>query len=285
MKLGVLEYAVISVFAILISILAYLYFENSHLKSELAITKDSLYISNQNEAAFQSQLTQQADSIQNYAIFVANLQTENSMLQKRYVLLETKYNSEKLEWTQHGNNVILPDSDANKDSVYMPFAGTKNKIEYNGFVTYFPNMHSYDWSMSVVQLPIEYKIELYFDELDNNNTIRTELKADNTLIGNAITTMDSKLFLLLKNNGVTHEYMPDFWDKLLIGGEINVYNESIADIKNINKYKINTLIWLGYQENTYSLKIYKTLFDNTYGIKLDTWISSKQLINYVFGIK
>jgi len=173
---------------------------------EYKAAKDSLYISQQNENALEDQLTQVVDSVQNLSLFVDQLTNNLIEEKRRYNILLSNYS-------------ILLDSISVIDSgivtiqdsvIRIDFSGIKGKVTYDGWTKYFVETREGTYSVNIKVDPIKVQTEVY---ADSNNIIKQRIWADGQLITDAITKIDSSVFLLLKNNEI-NVYDPGFLDKL-----------------------------------------------------------------------
>lgn len=283
MTLNLLEKILIVVAIVLLLGLSYLYLENASLKKHYIEKRDSLYVSTQNENALKAQLKMKADSLQNYVIFIINLQTENSKLKKEYILLKQKYETEKQQWLNGGGGHVDTNIVSSKDSLTFPIVGNYKKLSYEGGTTYFPKLGKYTWRLAFIQLPTTYLSELYYDEIDK--LIKQRLFVDGELISNAKTTMDEKLFLLIKNNEPKVEMQPNFWDRFIIGANLSIGNEHFKTYNSLSEYKAYMSVWAGYYFDNYRVYLYKDVGISEYGLSIDSYLSLREIGHKVFGIK
>ena len=279
-----MEKILVAVAIVLFIGLSYLYLENASLKKHYIEKRDSLYVSTQNVAALKDQNKMKADSIQNYAVAVNNLQNDQTLLQKKYILLKNEYATAKKEWEQHGGGqlVVTP---VKSDTIKIPFNGSKGKIQYDGFTRYFNSTGKYEWFMHLIQLPSVYKSELSIDESGKDKTIKNLMSVDGELIANATTVMDDKLFLMLRNNAPVNTPEPNFWDKAFIGATIEFDSDSIQNLKTLSTYSMGLSAMIGYNTGPYQFYLAKSVLTPSFGAGLQYTITFRTLGNSIFGIK
>lgn len=181
----------------------------SYLNDIIRDRENTILIQNQNAAAFQDYITMQADSLQNFAIFVTNLQIDNDNLKNRYNILRSKY-------------TILIDSikvlnapagvDTSGNTIVVTFEGKEGKVSYKGNTTYFKLTGDGTYSITIGVDSSKVESEIYLDI--ENNLIRNRIYIDGALITNAVTEIDSSIYLLIQNNELICPDEPGFFDRL-----------------------------------------------------------------------
>ncbi len=163
----------------------------------------------QNQVALQNQISMQKDSIQNFAIFVKDLQKEKKTLKNEYTLLHSKY-------------VVLLDSiyvlnkptqvDTNDSTIVVSFAGKKGKVSYKGHTTYFKITGKGTYTITIGVDSSTVNSDVYLDVKDG--LIKNRIYIDGALITNAKTEIDSSLYTLIQQKGLNCQSEPGFFDKL-----------------------------------------------------------------------
>ena len=211
----------IGAIVMLLGIILYGYFQISNLKATIQEQKNTIVINKQNEEAYKNQISMKDDSLQDYAIYVTDLQKDIKDTKKQYVLLEQKY---KLLV----NSVSVKDSNANvvyEDSIItVKFEGKKGKVEYSGDTKYYVETKEGTYSIEIKVDPSNIVSSVY---VDSSGIIKNEIYVDGSLISNAKTEIDSSLFLMVKNGGLEKPYEYGFFDRLGLfadatyGGHLN----------------------------------------------------------------
>jgi len=207
---------VLIITAILLFFVGGLVWYVSYLNGIIQEREDTIAVQRQNEAALQDYITMQADSLQDYAINVKNLTTENDNLDHKYILLKSKYyiliDSIKV-LNQHAN------VDTSGNTIIVSFDGREGKVSYKGHTTYFKLTAEGTYSIEIGVDPSKVVSEIYLDK--DNNLIRNKIYIDGALIDSAITDIDSTLYLLIKNNSLEKAEEEDFFDRLHLLTEIS----------------------------------------------------------------
>lgn len=214
-----LKYVLI-VTAILLFVVGGLIWYVSYLNQEIQNRENTIAVQRQNAVALQDYITMQADSMQDYAIFVKDLQTENVKLEKKYVLLKTKYNI-LLDSIAILNGEA--DVDTSDNMIKISFDSTYKKITFEGYTLYYKATGKGTYSLKIAIAPSTIESEIYLDE--ETKLIRNKIFVDGALIGNAITQIDSMLYILLKQNELQCPDEPTFFDRLHLLTEIGTQIE------------------------------------------------------------
>lgn len=199
----------------------------SNLNSTIKEKEDAILILNQNEQSLKDEINMKADSIQDFAIRVFDLQNLNKDSEKKYTILKSKYKI-LIDSIQVLNRPATVDTSGN--TIIITFNGRKGKIWYNGSTTYFKIKANSTYSINVGADPIEIRSELYFD--DSSKIIRNKIYADSVLIDSAKTVIDSTIYLLIQGSTQQPICELDFFDRL---GMILELNQSILKEDNIYK--------------------------------------------------
>ena len=188
----------------------------SHLNDIIKDRENTILVQKQNQAALTDFISMQADSLQDFAIFVSNLQTENTKKEKQYNILKSKY-------------VILIDSinilnkhadvDTSGNTIVVKFEGREGKVSYKGKTTYFKltGEGTYNISIGVDSSKIESIIYLDVE----NNLIKNRIYIDGALITGAKTEMDSSAYLLLQKEELNCPDEAGFFDRLHLLFDVN----------------------------------------------------------------
>jgi len=273
------------IIGLLIIISVGLWVKINSLNKELQDSKDSLLVFNQNNKAFEDLLKQKADSLQNYAVFVANLKNKYKSLENKYSILESEYNI-LIDSIEVLNGIAQGFIKGEK--VIVEFKGKKSKAMYNGSTTFDLKTKDASHSLNLYFDPISIKSLIY---LDNNDIIKNLIYADGQLITLAKTEIDSNIYLRIKkeieNISNDNQYKPGFFDKLSI--YINTYgifniNTTEKEVNKIVNFELfNLLTGIQYEfENGLSCYYSKNIIngDNIVGIKYKK--SVKQIFNNIF---
>jgi hypothetical protein len=165
----------------------------------------------------------QADSLQDYAISVKNLKTENDNLEHKYSLLKSRYYI-LIDSIKVLNQYALVDTTG--ETIIVSFEGREGKVSYKGHTTYFKLTGDGTYSIEIGVDPSKVESEVYYDK--DNNLIRNKIYVDGALIDSARTDIDSTLYLLIKNNELETPDEPGFFDNLhfLLGTSVNVVRDN-----------------------------------------------------------
>jgi len=206
---------VLIITAILLFFVGGLVWYVSYLNGIIQDRENTIAVQVQNEAALQDYITMQADSLQDYAINVKNLTTENDNLEYKYILLKNKYKIVIDSLKHHGDGYV----DTTGNTIIVRFEGREGKVSYNGHTTYFKLTAEGTYSIEIGIDPLKVESEIYLDK--ENNLIRQKIYIDGALIDSARTDIDSTLYLLIKNNSLEKQEEEDFFDRLHILTEVS----------------------------------------------------------------
>lgn len=216
----------IATIVILIGVLVggYLYIDS--LQSKIQEQENTITINKQNEEAYKNQIEMKEDSLQDYAIFVKDLQKDIKDEKKKYILLNQQYQLLV-------NSVDVKDSTANvvyEDSIItVKFEGKKGKVNYNGDTKYYVETKEGTYSIEIKVDPSNIVSNVY---IDSAGIVRNEIYVDGALIDNAQTDIDSSIFLAVKNGQIEKSYEYGFFDRLGLfadatyGGHLNKFNDN-----------------------------------------------------------
>lgn len=208
--------------------------------------ENTIAVQIQNKEALQDQLEMKADSLQDYAIFVEDLNTENDILEDKYTLIKSKYNilfdsikvlNEYAEVDTSGNTIVIR------------FNGKVGTITYKGNTTYFKATGEGKHSIEIAMDPMSVEVEIYLDK--ESNLIRTNVRVDGNLIADANTVMDSTLYLLIRNNELDRPGELGFFDRLhfLLGANMNIVKGDAIYVPE----KFSLALGMGYQFNKFRI--------------------------------
>ena len=195
--------------ALVIFIIAGLIWYTSHLNNIIQQKEDTIKVQKQNEVALNNQIKMKADSLQDFAVFVLNLQKDNTNSKKEYQILKSKY-------------AILIDSikvlnkpasvDTNGATIIVSFKGKKGKVSYDGNTTYFKLTNKGTHTINIAVDTFRITSQVYLDK--ENNLIKNRVYVDSALITAAKTEVDSSIYLLIQNNKLKCPDAPGFFDRL-----------------------------------------------------------------------
>lgn len=197
----------------LVSIGIGLYIHIENLTEELKNATNTVQVQEQNIEALKDQNKMKADSIQNYALMVGNLQTDKSRLEHKYLVLNNKYTLlfESVSVVDDTTDSIMEDS-----IITVSFEGEKKKINYKGKTEYNLMSNLGTYSLDIIIPDITIRSEIYLDSL---KFIRQRIFADGVLIDNAETQIDSQVMVLIKNSELISHPEENFWDRIGVFGE------------------------------------------------------------------
>jgi hypothetical protein len=247
----------------------------TYLNGEIRAKENTIAVQRQNSAALAGYISMQADSLQDYAISVTDLTTENDNLDKKYVLLRNRYYI-LLDSVKVLNESALVDTSGN--TIVVSFEGREGKVTYKGKTTYFKLTAEGTYSIQIGIEPSEVSSEVYLDK--ESNLIRNKIYIDGALIDSARTDIDSTLYLLIRNNELDRPDELGFFDNLhfLLGTSLNIVREdaiyvpkkfslSVGTEYQFNKYRIfgrfdmiNQEINVGIQYHPSVKDIWKAIF-------------------------
>jgi len=151
----------------------------------------------QNNRALSDKNKMQADSLQQYAIFITNLQKLYKNKTDEYNILASKYKI-AIDSIKVLNKPAETQIDSN--SIIVTFKGKEGKISYDGKTTYFKLT-----GKSIYSIDIGVDTTVITSRIFSNkdNIIENEVYADGNLIVGAETYIDSSIYRLIYNS--THE--------------------------------------------------------------------------------
>lgn len=271
------NYSIIFVIiALLIFGLYYLFAYNNKKKQlQEANLKAQMYL--QNLQAYKDSSNMKSEIIQQFAIKVSNLNSENEKLKNRILLLKSNF-------TLLSDSIKILNELANShnfgDSIIVEFEGKKGKISYKGKTTYFVVDDKSSYSLSISQDPIKITSILFYD--DSTKIIYNKIYADSVLIDDAKTEIDKSFFDKFNTPQEQINFAQSFFDKLLITVEANAkfkkfeefqYLKSLLELKAGIKYRFENGIIIGAEkEFTNNIWIGKIGYEN----------SIKNLFNLIF---
>lgn len=193
---------------------AYIYITD--LKNTIQDQENTIAVQLQNEQALQDQLEMKADSLQDYAVFVKNLNAENADIERKYILITSKYNilvdSAKI-WRAYA------EVDTSGNTIIIRFSGRVVTIEYEGQTVYDKVTGEGTHSITIAVDPIKIRTETYLDK--ENKRIRIFVYANGALIDSANTVMDSTAYLLIINDGLDRPKEPGILDNIHLTVGVN----------------------------------------------------------------
>lgn len=214
---------------VLLGIILYGYFQINNLTATIQEQENTIAISNQNEEAYKNQIKMQADSLQDYAIFVKDLQKDIKNEKKKYIILNQKYQLLV-------NSVNVKDSNASviyEDSlIIVKFEGKDGKVSYEGETKYFVETKEGTYSIEIKVDPSNIKSTVY---VDSSGIVKNEIYVDGALIDNAQTDIDSSVFLAVKNGQIEKNYEYGFFDRLGLFVDAT-YGGNLHKFDNENSY-------------------------------------------------
>lgn len=211
-----LKYILI-VAAILLFVVGGCIWRISYLNKVVQDHENTIAVQLQNTNALEDYMKMQADSLQDYAIFVKNLTTENDNLEKKYVLIRNEYFI-LLDSVKVLNGQADVDTSGNK--IVVSFEGRKGKVTYKGHTTYFKLTAEGTYTIEIGVDPLQVNSEVYLDK--ESNLIRNKIYIDGALIDSAKTEIDSTLYLLIRNNELDRPEELGFFDRLHLLTEIDM---------------------------------------------------------------
>lgn len=263
----------LGIISILLLICGFLYVKIDTLELVNKQKTDSLFIYDQNNKALQDELIMKANLIQDYAIFVQNLQNELDNYKNKYIILKSRYTLllDSIQVLNDSALVSIIDS-----IIKVEFSGKENKVSYDGNTKYSIKTNNATYSINIDVEPTEITSEIY---ADSSNNIKQYLYADGVLIDNAKTYIDSSVFLLLKNNEISNILEKNIWDKVGIFGFLN----NFGNISNFDKSSL--LYGVGaYYDNldNFDISFYKPINNKDYFINIRYKNSIRVLVNKIF---
>ena len=188
----------------------------SHLNDIIRDRENTILVQRQNEAALKDFITMQADSLQDFAIFVTDLQKDNVDTKKRYNLLRSKYtiliDSVKV-LNEHAN------VDTSNNIIKVEFDGKRGKVSYQGYTQYFKLTGEGTYTITIGVDSSKIESEIYLDI--ENNLIKNRIYIDGALITDAKTEIDSSLYIAIQGNKLVCPDEPGFFDRLHLLFDVN----------------------------------------------------------------
>lgn len=267
----------IVILLLLLSFGIYFYIENTNLKEQLLEKNKKITVLSQNVSALEYQSETKDSIIKDYSIFVTNLKNTIDEKNNKYNVLYSKYKI----LLDSVNVVNKPtNSDSSNGIIKVYFAGNKGKIHYNGETVYFTTTDSSVYSINIVQDKITIETKLYYDK--NTKLFKNYVYADSLLITDAISKIDSTVFLLLselENCNKLEE--KGIFEKINVFLEIN--QEIIKDnsIYKADQFSLRAGFNYTFNNNT---QIYcsKEILNNGYNIGIRFSKNIKELFNILF---
>lgn len=189
----------------------------SHLNDIIKDRENTILVQKQNEAALKDFISMQADSLQDFAVFVTNLQNENTKQKKQYNLLKSKYTI--LIDSVKVLNEKASQVDTSGNTIIVRFEGKKGKVSYKGHTTYFKLNGEGTYSINIVVDSSTVESQIYLDV--ENNLVKNRIYIDGALIKDAKTEVDSSLYLRIQNSELQCPDEPGFFDRLHLLFDIN----------------------------------------------------------------
>jgi len=260
---------------ILMLLLIAMYFKISNLNGKITERNIAIELLLQNERALLDDIDMKADSLQNYAIYVEDLQSKIIKMNNEYNILSSEYKI-AIDSINVLNEPTIVDTSGN--TIIITFQGKEGKVSYKGNTTYFKltgeGVHSID-------IGIDSTIITTRIYRDSSNILRSSVYADGNLITHAKTTIDSTVYTLL--NAATHDTDHEMttFTRLKALFELNQLIINKDGIWNADRFDFN--VGLQYQLND-NLEIYgkKQLLNNGYEIGTKYTPTIKSLFDFIF---
>ena len=195
--------------AVIIFIISGLIWYTSYLNGIIKDKENTIKVDVQNIAALNDQMKMKADSIQNFAVFVTNLQKDNANSKNEYKILQSKYYI-LIDSIKVLNQPAKVDTNGNKIKVL--FDGKKGKVSYDGYTIYYKETGKGTYSITIAVDSSTINSQIYLDT--KNNLIKNRIYVDGALIANAKTEIDSSIYLLIQNHDLKCPDAPGFFDRL-----------------------------------------------------------------------
>lgn len=172
----------------------------------------------QNTEALVNQLTMKDSSLQDFAVFVENLQTDVEGGKEKFRLLNQEYQVlvNSVSVSDSETIVIIGDS-----VITVKFDGKEGKVSYEGNTKYFVETEEGTYSIEIIVDSTKIHSKVY---IDSSDIIRNEIYADGVLLADAKTNIDSSLFHLIKDAKFRKIRERNVFDRIGIFGEINYGN-------------------------------------------------------------
>jgi len=250
----------------------YLFYLNNIIKQK----ENEILIKNQNEAALNDYIKMQADSIQNFSIFVSDLQKENEKKDKQYNILKSKYailiDSIKI-LNKPANNV-----DTSGNTIVVEFEGKEGKISYKGKTVYFKLTGDANYSISI-GVDTSYVESLIYLDIENN-LIKNRIYIDGALITNAKTEIDSSVYILLQNNKIDNKTTDGFFDRLRLLFDVNQRLKFNNNIWQTDKFSMSA--GLEYQFNLFRIYSKYDYINSEINVGLQYHPSLRDIWKFIF---
>jgi hypothetical protein len=220
----------IIIIVLLLGGLAYLIHSTIKTQNEVIEARRQL----QNAEAYKDSSEMKDSILQNYAVFVRNLQNENTKLNKQIIYMKSNFTL-LLDSVKVLNQ--LAQSFNYGDSIIVKFEGKQGRLTYKGQTTYFTVQDSSTYSLLIDQGKIVIASYVYLDE--SNNLIYSRIYADSVLIADAHTEVDSALYNKLNKTSLLTINTPElnFFSKIAIYGEyiqpLNFTSETVKPSLNL----------------------------------------------------
>ena len=178
------------------------------LLKQLSLTRNKLAAQqdayNQNAAAYEQLINQKADSIQNLAVMIKDLNAGYTDLKHQYVTIQqsTKLQIDSLRAAGNATATTITDTTSNK-YVEVSFSGKQGIFQYSGFTRYYlpPSILSPMYSLTGSFLPIQLSNEVYYDNTDKLLKVKTVSLTPEIKL-TASTIVDSSVYQNLRG-GIT----------------------------------------------------------------------------------
>lgn len=206
----------------------------SHLNYIIKDRENTILVQKQNEAALQDYISMQADSLQDFAVFVTDLQKDNTDTKKKYNLLKSKYTVliDSIKVLNEHTNV-----DTSGNTIIVSFEGKQGKVSYKGNTTYFKLTGEGTYSITIGVDSSNVESQIYLDV--ENNLIRNRIYIDGALITDAKTEIDSSLYLRIQNSELKCPDAPTFFDRLHLLFDVNQSVKLDGVIWSPDKFSMN----------------------------------------------
>lgn len=274
-------YLILSITALIIGALFYLYITLNKTKKELEKAKVEAKYNYQNFQAYKDSSTMMAKTLQEYAITIKDLSRENKNLKDQNIYLRTQFRIllDSIEILNKPAIVDTSNTDSNK--IVITFEGKEGRIQYKGQVIYFKLTEEATHSLKINQDPI--KIESIFLFNTETNVITNKIYADGVLIDDAYTEIDSSLYIKLNSPVGVVDVAMNFWDSITLIVEANqeiIYKKDIEQWKQ-NRTSVN--VGLGYNlTRNLSFEVKKDLLNDIWTGNVRFSITPYRLWNTIF---
>lgn len=274
--MNLLTKILLSVIGILVIVCITFYIQNQILTQENIDKENKILVFNQNEQAYKDKLKQKADSIQQYALFVRTLQNENTKLKKEYTIIETRFNL-----LQDSLSVVNDSANGSMigDTVTVKFNGHKNGYYYEGSTFYSLSNNSAWYNIFIKKDPVNIYNKIYLDE--TNKILKSLIYADGEIISDAITEIDSSIYVKLFGVQSNINSNLGFWDRLQLYVDFYGSND-VKMYKDINGYDLYLYTGIKYDFDDFTFYISKSILDQDIEFGVMYSQSIKQIVNKIF---